>query len=90
MLKNYQHSCLSQATTELENLYEHCINETQVDRIIAEKARSHDLTFDDPKGKCFLKCICANAGFCDQDLKLVTKFLEQGTNIDKEKVCRCY
>lgn len=86
---NKQKSCLAQAPSELENLYERCIHETQVDRVIAEKARLHDLTFDDPKGKCFLKCICTNAGFCDKDLKLVTTFLEQGTDIDKDKVRRC-
>uniref|UniRef100_A0A336MW74 CSON005764 protein n=1 Tax=Culicoides sonorensis TaxID=179676 RepID=A0A336MW74_CULSO len=79
-------SSQSQAPPMLENHFEWCINVTKVDRTIALKARSHDLSFIDHKGNCFLYCICSGVGFCDKDLKLVTKFLEQGTDIDKEKI----
>lgn len=63
---------------------------TGVEKEIAFKARSHNLTFDDNHdGKCFLHCICSNAGFCDTELNLVTKFLEEGTKLDTTKVNVC-
>lgn len=67
-----------------------CTEETGAASDIIEKIRNHDLSFDDAKGKCFLKCLCTKLGVCDGDNKLVGKTFSKHSKLLAEKVRRLY
>lgn len=63
-----------------------CTETTGASLEIIEKIRNHDLSFDDPKGWCFEKCLCSTIGLCDDKFKLVADKFKKHEKIPSAKV----
>uniref|UniRef100_A0A336MB24 CSON014539 protein n=1 Tax=Culicoides sonorensis TaxID=179676 RepID=A0A336MB24_CULSO len=86
---------------EFAQVIGNCAETTGVSPEIIAKVKGHDLSFDDPKGKCFEKCMCSNLGLCDSEFKLnrekfsrhpdlaekVAEFLPQCNELKSENDC---